>query len=341
MDKRKRRQIVMLVDAWFPKKSGGQGVFGGGQVHVWELKKRLTAKYHLDVAIFFPAHPNIFIRSLWTVYVIPKVLLWAKTHPPSLIHSHGFNSGIPAKICSLVLKVPVIHTVHGSALMDQNLRQPKAWLEKLILTKIRYDGQISVAKRFLTYPNVNRVMAVIPNGVDVQAFNAIRVKKYANPSLIWVGRDDRVKGLTVLKQAIQKVRKVMPNLKSNLVTGGRLRGKALIKAYKRAHVFVLSSLAEGQPITLLEAWAAKLPVVVTAVGDNPDMVVDGVNGYLVEPGKVNPLAAAIIRVLRARTKDRQMGLSGYRLVKKNYSWEMVASQTFAFYQRVMQNYTKA
>jgi len=141
--------------------------------------------------------------------------------------------------------------------------------------------------------------------------------------------------LNVLRQAILKARKKIPKLKARLVTGGALTGKSLIKAYKRSHVFVLPSLAEGQPITLLEAWAAKLPVVVTTVGDNPLMVKDGVNGYLIEPNNVAQLTNAILKVFRARTKDVAMGEAGYKLVRKCFSWEMVADQTWDVYQEVL------
>ena len=144
-----------------------------------------------------------------------------------------------------------------------------------------------------------------------------------------------MKGLPILRQAILKVRKKIPDLKAVLVSGGQYTGKSLIKAYKRAHVFVLSSLAEGQPITLLEAWAAKLPVVVTNVGDNAKMVQDGVNGYLVEPNNVVQLTQAILKVLRARTKNTKMGEAGYELVKQEYSWDKVAESTWQVYQKVL------
>jgi glycosyltransferase involved in cell wall biosynthesis len=138
-----------------------------------------------------------------------------------------------------------------------------------------------------------------------------------------------------LRQAILKLRKKVPNLKTQLISDGLHTGKSLIKAYKRSHVFVLPSLAEGQPITLLEAWAAKLPVIVTKVGDNPLMVKDGVNGYLIDPGNVQQLASAIQKVLRARTKNEKMGESGYQLVKEEYTWENVANKTWKVYQEVL------
>lgn len=328
-------RVAVIVDAWFPSARRRQGVWGGGQVHVRELTNALTTYHNVDSTIFFPVHPNILFRAIWTFHAILRIRAEHKKNPFHLIHSHGYNSGLVGKLASQLLHIPIIHTVHGSSLLDMKTRNPKASLEKWLLTGIKYDAEISVATTFLKHPNVNTNVRIIPNGVNVEEFDEIHVDKNEEPTLIWVGRNDPVKGLTVLRQAILKVRKKIPNLKAKLVTGGSLTGKALIKAYKKSHVFVLPSFAEGQPITLLEAWAAKLPVVVTNVGDNPLMVKDGVNGYLIEPNNVAQLTNAILKVFRARTKDVAMGESGHNLVKRCYSWEQVADQTWDIYQEVL------
>jgi glycosyltransferase involved in cell wall biosynthesis len=209
------------------------------------------------------------------------------------------------------------------------------FFERWILTKIKYDYQISVSEKFTKHKNVNDHIAVIPNGVDIVAFNKVKTRKNKNPQLIWVGKDVPEKGVDFLKEAISRVRKKIPKLETELVTGGRLTGVDLIRAYKKSHVFVLSSLAEGQPITLLEAWAARLPVVVTDVGDNAKLIKNGRNGILVEPENVNQLAIAILKVIRSKTTGKRMGLEGYKTVKKHFSWLIVATNTYAIYKKVL------
>ncbi len=98
----------------------------------------------------------------------------------------------------------------------------------------------------------------------------------------------------------------------------------------------MSSYAEGQPITLLEAWAAKLPVVVTRVGDNPQMVKHGVNGYLVEPGNPQSLAQELLKLLQSPLKAKRLGLNGYAMVKRSYSWDKVVEQTYSVYESLFQ-----
>jgi len=333
--KPKKLHIVMLIEAWFPRGNRKGGVFGGGQVHVRELRHVLQKKYNCHVELFYPAHPNIAIRLLWSFYVIVRLFRYVRLHKVDLIHSHGYNSGFPAVVIGKLFQIPTVHTVHGSSLIDQNASSPKAWLERWLLTGLKYSAQISVSSNFLKHKNVNQDITVIPNGVNIAEFNAVKVKKNDIPTIIWVGRKDKVKGIDILKKAILKVRKRIPNVKTELVTNGRLYGKSLIKAYKRSHVFVLPSYAEGQPITLLEAWAAKLPVVVTNVGENPNMVIDGINGFLVPAGNSRQLASAILKVLRAKVTNVRMGEAGYALVKQKYTWEKVAHHTYQTYLKVI------
>ena len=75
-------------------------------------------------------------------------------------------------------------------------------------------------------------------------------------------------------------------------------------------VFAMSSLSEGLPLTLLEAMAAGLPCVSTAVGAIPEAIVEGRTGLLVPPGDPGRLAEALLRVLQDRALRTAMGLEG-------------------------------
>ena len=321
--------IAMLIDAWFP-------FYGGGQVHVANLSLALTKYHHCQVKIFYPSSSHLVFRLLWSLYVIPQVVVYSLTHPIDIIHSHGYIPGLSSKILSLILNKPCVHTVHGSSLLDQQATGLKALMEKYLLTKIRYSAQITVSGNFLTHSNVNTNLHIIPNGVDLKNFDKIKSPQNKSPTLIWVGRrQDPVKGFTYLQQALLEIKQAIPHLKVEIVSGGRLHGQQLIKAYKRSHVFALPSLSEGQPITLLEAWAAKLPVVVTRVGDNPNMVQDNINGFLVPPKSPRQLSEKIIYLLTHRPQAALMGLAGYRLVSQHYTWDKVAGKTYQIYQTLL------
>lgn len=327
--------VAVIIDAWFPgRKRVGQ--VGGGQVHVRELTKRLAKKYPVKFTLFFPAYDNFLYRFFWPLILFFRFRQLHKRQPFAIIHTHGPVSSLVASYLGVSFKIPTIQTVHGTHLMDLHKKSLKTWFQRLVSTQKKFSAIISVSSAFRKYPNINSNIHIIPNGVDVAEFDAIEVAKNPNPTIIWVGKNDPSKGIDVLRQAIAKIRKKIPTLESTLITGGDLTGKALIRAYKRSHLFVLPSLAEGQPITLLEAWAAKLPIVATRVGENPSMVKHGMNGYLVDPGNASQLADAILKILRARNKDIKMGEAGYQMVKQDYTWDKTAAATWQVYQQVLE-----
>ena len=98
-----------------------------------------------------------------------------------------------------------------------------------------------------------------------------------------------------------------------------------------ADLFVLPSLWEGLPMALLEAMAAGLPVVATAVSGTRDVVVDGVTGILVPPGEESPLADAIQRMVTDRQAAEAMGLAGRQRIADEFSGSRLAERHAAMY----------
>ena len=87
---------------------------------------------------------------------------------------------------------------------------------------------------------------------------------------------------------------------------------------------VLPSYSEGLPNVVLEAFAAGVPVVATAVGGIPEIVADGENGYLVPPGDATALAARMRDLLGSRSRRREMGQRGKERVQEEYTFETQA-----------------
>lgn len=315
-------KVLVLIDAWYP-------FVGGAQVQIRHLKELLSKKYNCHYYILHSPSSHILIRFLWSIWVVPQAILLHAKVKFDLIHAHAYWPGIPGKILSVILNIPIVFTVHGSNLMDLKIKSPKAWLEKIILTQIKYDWIITVASNFLKYKNINKNIAIIPNGVDIKKFDKIVIKKKPPFKILFVGRDDSVKGLKYLQQAMKIIQKEV--LQVRLITIQKdYSEEQLIQEYKKSHLFVLPSLSEGQPLTLLEAMAAKLPVVATLVGDNSKLVRNGFNGYLVKPGDAQDLAEKIIKVLT----NKQMhvfGIRGYSLVKRLYTWDQCADKTWEIY----------
>jgi len=84
-------------------------------------------------------------------------------------------------------------------------------------------------------------------------------------------------------------------------------------------MFVLSSISEGLPLSVVEAQAAGLPVVATDVGGLAEIVTDGESGYLVGPGDPDALAAKILALARDRDLCTRMGRAGRESAEQKFS----------------------
>lgn len=100
-------------------------------------------------------------------------------------------------------------------------------------------------------------------------------------------------------------------------------------------VFVLPSLYEGFPLSILEAMAAGRPVVATAVGGTPEAIIDGVTGYLVPPGDSNSLAGAICNVLSNPKLAHAMGWAGRERVQASFSVDVMADRYGQIYEELV------
>lgn len=98
-----------------------------------------------------------------------------------------------------------------------------------------------------------------------------------------------------------------------------------------AAVVALPSLAEGLPVVLLEAMAQARPVVATAVGGTPELVVDGETGLLVPPGDADALAAALRALLDDPRRARELGEAGRRRVEERFTAERMTDAVLALY----------
>jgi glycosyltransferase involved in cell wall biosynthesis len=91
-------------------------------------------------------------------------------------------------------------------------------------------------------------------------------------------------------------------------------------------LLALPSYTEGLPNVVLEAFASRVPVVATAVGGTPEVVDDGVNGFLVPPGESEPLAQRMMDALANETQRQTMGMAGYYRVRDQFTFDAQCAQ---------------
>ena len=113
-------------------------------------------------------------------------------------------------------------------------------------------------------------------------------------------------------------------LDERIVFPGWVGTEAVHEILADTHVLVLPSHAEGLPMSVLEAFAAGVPVVCTPVGGMPEVVVDGGNGLLVPPGHAGSLAEAILRLLEDESLRARLATGALNTWKRDHSIELYA-----------------
>lgn len=108
-----------------------------------------------------------------------------------------------------------------------------------------------------------------------------------------------------------------------------------------ADIFVLPSFLEGQPIAILEAMASGLPVVGSAIGAVPDLIRDGVEGMVVEPGDAAELAAALGDLISDRTKRLRMAAAARETAVRHHGLAQLATRLGELYEVVLDGETAA
>lgn len=191
---------------------------------------------------------------------------------------------------------------------------------------------------------------VVPNGVADEYYLPPRTPEPGPLRLLFVGRLGAQKNVALLLDALAEVTEPVRlrivgdgELRAELEAQvdrlaltdrvefcGRLHGTDLVKVYADAQAFVLPSEREGMPLVLLEAMAAGLPVIATAVPGNIELV-DGV-GLLAEP-KPRELAAAIDLLARDADRRAELAESGAQRAA-GFTWEAVVAAVEQVYDRL-------
>jgi glycosyltransferase involved in cell wall biosynthesis len=200
----------------------------------------------------------------------------------------------------------------------------------------------------------------IPNGVDLAAFHpATYAHKLPNETkyVIFVGQIVKRKGVRALVIAFGKICRDHPTAKLRLIGDGVMREEILTYAadhhfldridyvgqvpdvypyLSQSSIFVLPSTAEGIANALLEAMACGLPIITTNIPGNRELIVDDLNGLLIEPNSVDALAESMHILLTDKALAERLGRQARLTVEKEYSLEAITDQYIETYQRLVQ-----
>jgi alpha-maltose-1-phosphate synthase len=380
---RGRLRVAMLTREYPPE------VYGGAGVHVEYLARALAGLVDLTVHCQGADRPGAIAHRPWDhlagassaiAVVSTDLSMTVATAGADLVHSHTWYANLAGYLSSLLYGVPHVLTAHSL----EPLRPWKAeqlgggyaissWCERTAM--LSAAAVIAVSDGMATdilacYPEVpaERVH-VIRNGIDAVQYSPdpgrAVLDRYgidpAKPSVVFVGRVTRQKGLAVLLRAagfIDPAAQLVlcagqadtPELQAE-VTGlvehlratrsgviwlpGMLAKSEVIQILSHATVFVCPSEYEPLGIVNLEAMACGAAVVASAVGGIPEVVADGQTGLLVPPGDEAALAAAVNALIRDPATAAEFGARGRARAVAEFSWQQIAAQTARLYAAVM------
>ena len=215
---------------------------------------------------------------------------------------------------------------------------------------------------FIPFP-IDALQRFIANGVDATKFLHNQEKRRAIRQDLGIGEDDIVavvtrrlvdkNGVIYLARATQFLNN--PNIRFIIIGDGPERAAIeaefgshcgnraiflgnkshgeIVDYYSAADFSILPSLMEATSISGLEAMAAGLPLVGTKVGGIPELIKDGINGYLCHPADPMDLAKQINALLSQSFKS--MGDNSRKMVEEQFDWQQIAAKTLEAYRLIL------
>ncbi len=289
----------------------------------------------------------------WSPRSAVRSLRAIREHDPDVVHVH--EPAVPTLGLTAAVRAPrpLVATFHAWSDRDRVYRAARPVLSRLLA---RLDRRIAVSRPAARYHADALGWPVaafteIPNGVHVSRFASaepIPDDDGERPTLLFVGRLEPRKGLEQLVRAFLQVKSehpavrllvvgdgperdrcqqlLPPTLRPDVSFVGRVEPEDLPRFHAAADLFVAPALGgESFGIVLLEAMAAGVPVVGSAIPGYASVIRDGRDGVLVRPGDPRALAAAIDELLRSPARRRALAAAAREAVA-DYDWPVIAAR---------------
>lgn len=317
------------IYSFFPKKGPATSI----------LEKRL------DITLLIPKKANLFV-------ILSFLFNFLSKNKIDIVHSQGTRATFWIKLIYLFLKnrPKLIYTLHGLHIAYRPFWQKYflLWLEKVSNSCVDklVCSSLSVENLVKKYKIIkDSKTQLIYNGIDIQKFNHFHLlnkvflgipENYLVVSA--VQRLNFPKDVSTILKAFKKVKDSFENVFLLIIGSGPLLKKLQEEAQKIdiksvlflgdredipdilaiSDIVILSSKFEALGLSLIEAMAAKKPVIGTDVSGIREIITDGKNGFLVNFKDDKKMAEAILRLLNDSKLRQKMGENGYQFVKEKF-----------------------
>ena len=297
------------------------------------------------------------LKVFWEVY--PQLKGIVNKVQPDIVHAHYASSfGLYASITGFH---PFILSVWGSDITDfPNRSLFNRFLIRHILSKADFICSSSEYLSEATKKYTSREPYLIYFGVDTKQFKPLAEFKKDQDKFIFgtVKALDKHYGINYLIEAASLINQQIPNWElwiggegtekdhlKNLVKQLNIDDKVRFLGYiphfkvpevlDQLDVFIVPSLEESFGVAAAEASACQLPVIASAIGGLPEIIVESETGYLVKPGSAVAIAEKLIHLYRNPNLRMEMGKAGRENVKAKFEWQINADKMINIYEKIL------
>jgi glycosyltransferase involved in cell wall biosynthesis len=322
------QKVCLSLIEGLKKNNHFSGLISGSEGILLDHAKKLGNVFFLDSFKREIGLKNVFNEIKTFFKLIKKIRKLKKQYPDLIVHTHSTKAGILGRWAAFFARVKVrVHTVHGF-IFHEHLSCIAWWLSYIVelFTSVvtthfvcvsYYD--INIGKKYL--PRFEKKSSVIRAAVDKDKFyvrGAVRVKKCIIGTVSCFKPQKNVFDLLKAFELLQQkpLHKVVT---LQIIGDGTLREEIeqwiaqhnlqdrvellgwqndVASYLKHWNIFVLSSLWEGLPCTVVEARLSKVPVVSYRTAGIPEVIFDGKNGFLVDVGQWKELSKKMELLVR-------------------------------------------
>ena len=355
------KKVCMVVPS-FTAKGGIVSVVNGYK------NSELEQKYHVKYIETY-CDGNKLCKACKSILSYMNFIYLLLFWRPDLVHVHSsfgasFFRKLPFIFLSSFLNIKIINHIHGSDIDSLYTNASKEKQKLVIKTFKKCDKVIVLSEEWIKRYNgiIDYSKIEVVENYSILHEEAFEKRNNENKQILFLGFLSKDKGCFDIPSILKKVTETIPNItlvmagsgekrdiekikneikineiSSNVVLPGWIKGKEKRLLLENSDVFLLPSYREAMPMSILEAMGYGMAIVSTDVGGIPQLIKNGINGFMLKPGDITGIANALIEILSKDSNLKEMGNESLNIVKNKYSLEIHLRKIMNIYESVLSN----